>query len=251
MQPAFSTPIAQPHIPAWGELSKNSRLGFTSNNPALYLGHNVCNSTTALGLQSSLLLNRVRSFCSGEQYDSDLGLYYLRARYYNPNTGRFLSRDPLDGELRDPKSLHKYLYVGGDPVDMVDPTGKGEIVDTALFYGWIAVRATPVLVAWVGEEVTLAAIPYIATGANMGAAIASAAAAVAVFLDDAAATEFGQGLLKFYACGQLTTMFSDLLFDLDNANLPPETKKMLETQADRALMEACGVAVGMATGGKG
>jgi RHS repeat-associated protein len=30
----------------------------------------------------------------GEQYDSDLGLYYLRARYYNPSTGRFLSRDP-------------------------------------------------------------------------------------------------------------------------------------------------------------
>ena len=33
----------------------------------------------------------------GEQYDSDLGLYYLRARYYNPNTGRFMSRDPEDG----------------------------------------------------------------------------------------------------------------------------------------------------------
>ena len=34
------------------------------------------------------------SFYRGEQYDSDLGLYYLRARYYNPVTGRFLSRDP-------------------------------------------------------------------------------------------------------------------------------------------------------------
>jgi RHS repeat-associated protein len=34
------------------------------------------------------------SFYRGEQYDSDLGLYYLRARYYNPNTGRFMSRDP-------------------------------------------------------------------------------------------------------------------------------------------------------------
>ena len=33
----------------------------------------------------------------GEQYDSDLGLYYLRARYYNPQTGRFLSRDPEEG----------------------------------------------------------------------------------------------------------------------------------------------------------
>src|ERR1700692_4811433 len=34
----------------------------------------------------------------GEQYDSDLGFYYLRARYYNPLTGRLLSADPLAGE---------------------------------------------------------------------------------------------------------------------------------------------------------
>jgi RHS repeat-associated protein len=51
----------------------------------------------------------------GEQYDSDLGLYYLRARYYNPTTGRFMSRDPLDGLDWDPRTLHKYLYVGSDP----------------------------------------------------------------------------------------------------------------------------------------
>ena len=60
----------------------------------------------------------------GEQYDSDLALYYLRARYYNPATGRFLSRDPLDGNGYDPKSLHKYLYGVGDPVNAIDPTGR-------------------------------------------------------------------------------------------------------------------------------
>jgi RHS repeat-associated protein len=59
----------------------------------------------------------------GEQYDSDLGLYYLRARYYNPNTGRFMSRDPLHGYIDKPAALHKYLYAGGDPVNGFDPTG--------------------------------------------------------------------------------------------------------------------------------
>jgi RHS repeat-associated protein len=59
----------------------------------------------------------------GEFFDSDLGLYYMRARYMNPLTGRFMSRDPEDGKFTDPKSLHKYLYAGGDPIDGFDPTG--------------------------------------------------------------------------------------------------------------------------------
>jgi RHS repeat-associated protein len=63
----------------------------------------------------------------GEQYDSDLGLYYLRARYYNPATGRFMSRDPEDGTVFDPKRLHKYLYVGGDPINWLDPRGLADI----------------------------------------------------------------------------------------------------------------------------
>ena len=62
----------------------------------------------------------------GEQYDPDLGLYYLRARYYNSLTGRFLSRDPEAGKPTDPKTLHKYLYAGGDPVNRIDPSGRDE-----------------------------------------------------------------------------------------------------------------------------
>jgi RHS repeat-associated protein len=64
------------------------------------------------------------SFYRGEQYDSDLALYYLRARYYNPQTGRFLSRDPEDGKILDPATLHKYLYAGGDPINRWDSTGR-------------------------------------------------------------------------------------------------------------------------------
>ena len=47
------------------------------------------------------------SFYRGEQYDSDLGLYYLRARYYNPVTGRFMSRDP--GKSRKPDATRNDL----------------------------------------------------------------------------------------------------------------------------------------------
>jgi RHS repeat-associated protein len=72
----------------------------------------------------------------GEQYDPDLALYYLRARYYNPGTGRFLSRDPEDGQFWDPKTLHKYLYTGGDPVNRVDPRGR-ELFEVELEDTWI------------------------------------------------------------------------------------------------------------------
>ena len=54
----------------------------------------------------------------------DLGLYYLRARYYDTMTGRFMSRDPEDGIPTDPGTLHKYIYAGGDPVNLIDPTGR-------------------------------------------------------------------------------------------------------------------------------
>jgi RHS repeat-associated protein len=89
-------------------------------------------------------VSRSRSVYRGEQYDSDLALYYLRARYYNPATGRFMSRDPEDGNAIDPASLHKYLYAGGDPVNAKDPTGRASMLETA----WIYVkRILPVVTA--------------------------------------------------------------------------------------------------------
>jgi RHS repeat-associated protein len=89
----------------------------------------------------------------GEQFDPDLSLYYLRARYYNAATGRFLSRDPEDGKAIDPKTLHKYLYVGGDPVNWIDPTGR-DMFETGLVLDKIAV-ATTWSVARLGVEVAL------------------------------------------------------------------------------------------------
>ena len=71
------------------------------------------------------------SFYRGEQFDADLGLYYLRARYYNPQTGRFLSRDPEAGKPVAPSTLHKYLYAGGDPINKIDPRGREELLEYA------------------------------------------------------------------------------------------------------------------------
>lgn len=66
---------------------------------------------------------------SGEQTDAT-GLQYLRARYYNPSSGRFNRLDPFAGNLLDPQSLHKYLYTHADPVNNIDPTGEFSLVGT-------------------------------------------------------------------------------------------------------------------------
>jgi RHS repeat-associated protein len=63
----------------------------------------------------------------GEQYDSTLGMYNLRARYYNPSNGRFNQRDAFQGENEDPQSLHKYLYAECDPLNNTDPSGNSTL----------------------------------------------------------------------------------------------------------------------------
>ena len=47
---------------------------------------------------------------AGEQFDEDLGQYYLRARYYDAGVGRFTRRDTYEGNVYQPLTLHKYLY---------------------------------------------------------------------------------------------------------------------------------------------
>ena len=67
----------------------------------------------------------------GEQFDETTGLYYLRARYMDTATGRFISQDSYQGSIYDPVSLHKYLYANSNPITYTDPSGNSVIA-------WIA-----------------------------------------------------------------------------------------------------------------
>jgi RHS repeat-associated protein len=51
------------------------------------------------------------------------GLYYMRARYYNPQIKRFINQDVLLGNISEGQSLNRFAYVNGQPVDKVDPFG--------------------------------------------------------------------------------------------------------------------------------
>jgi RHS repeat-associated protein len=60
----------------------------------------------------------------GEQVDTNLGMQYLRARYYNQNQGRFASVDPFEGVLEQPMTRHRYIYGNDNPVTYLDPGGE-------------------------------------------------------------------------------------------------------------------------------
>lgn len=59
----------------------------------------------------------------GEYYDKETEEVYLRARYYQPSVGRFITRDTYTGESNEPLSLHLYTYCANDGVNMVDSSG--------------------------------------------------------------------------------------------------------------------------------
>ena len=65
-------------------------------------------------------LNQPFAF-TGREFDSESGLYFYRARYYDPKQGRFLTKDPIGFAGGD---VNLYRYVQNNPVNFIDPSGE-------------------------------------------------------------------------------------------------------------------------------
>jgi RHS repeat-associated protein len=63
---------------------------------------------------------------TGREYDEETGLYFYRARYYDPRLGRFLNVDPIGFDGGD---VNLYGYVGNNPVNWIDPWGFYSVDD--------------------------------------------------------------------------------------------------------------------------
>lgn len=102
---AAGTVVARWTYDAWGRPTEYNAAGTqvatgTAGNPFLYAGY---------------------------FFDTATGLYYLRARYYDPATGRFLSMDPEPGRMTDRLSQNPYIYCQNDPVNLADPSGRAAV----------------------------------------------------------------------------------------------------------------------------
>lgn len=72
----------------------------------------------------------------GVEQETD-SCYYIRARYYDASTRRFLSKDPLFGDGFEPQSLNRYVYSLNNPLQIFDPTGLTGNKDNDGFYNRI------------------------------------------------------------------------------------------------------------------
>ncbi len=79
---------------------------------------------TAFGeLQNETGTTENKYLYTGQQFDKSTGLYDLRARFYSPNVGRFLSQDTYAVNYGNPIELNRYGYAGDNPINFSDPSG--------------------------------------------------------------------------------------------------------------------------------
>jgi len=119
------------------------------------------------------------SFLYNGQYgvttDAD-GLYYMRARYYNPDIKRFINRDILEGSPANTQSLNRYSYVQGNPVSQTDPFGLSpEGGDNGDSSGLGHTILDVLGIFWDGADV-INAVWYAMEGNYMMAAVSAASA---------------------------------------------------------------------------
>ena len=111
----------------------------------------------------------------GYYYDTETGLYYLKSRYYDPQTGRFISMDDIS--YLDPETIggaNLYTYCLNNPVKYVDPSGhKLSDVDMWLLGGTLLLMApvATVMTCGAASGTIAGAIFVIAKGALIGGAI--------------------------------------------------------------------------------
>ena len=80
---------------------------------------------------------------AGEQKDAETGLINLRARYYEPSLGRFISRDSVGGRPGFPQTFNRFAYALNNPIRHLDPSGYSTTVEGTGNPGQAAERDNP------------------------------------------------------------------------------------------------------------
>jgi RHS repeat-associated protein len=158
---------------------------------------------------------------TAREKDPETGLYYYRARYYDPRAGRFISKDPIGFAGGD---ANLFRYVKNNPLNFVDP--EGEVMPTVIaggvFGGALIGGAAGAIVGaaseWVNHngDVT-AALQGALTGAAMGAVTGAVAGGLAAAgmpslaisqAEYTGASLFGTGFMQGLLSGEVAAVSS-------------------------------------------
>jgi len=180
---------------------------------------------------------------TGEQTDDESNLIYLRARYYDSQTGRFLSRDPFAGLARRSQSLNKYPYAQNNPVRYVDPNGEAiltTIVGAGLVGGAVVAYLShpePANAPGPNDPVYSSAPFRPVVHAAKAVALSKLFEPVTNFIGDSGhATSLKEGFLKWvsHQCGA-SCLFSGSLVGANLAVIEESTSKPVGDWLDRLL----------------
>ena len=92
--------------------------------------------------------NLTRYTYTGREFDSDAGLYYYRARWYDPKVGRFISEDPIGLA----GGINQFAYVGNNPQNGIDPSGLYDI-DVHYYLTYYLARMTGCFGDWEARQI--------------------------------------------------------------------------------------------------
>ena len=144
----------------------------------------------------------------GYYYEADLELYYLKTRFYNPETGRFISQDNLQYLQPDViNGLNLFAYCGNNPIMGIDPDGNAWWNPKSWNWraiGKVAVGVAIIAGAAIASAATGGAASVILAGAAIGAAAGGAGAAVSTAVSGGDFDDFANSFLMGTATGAVS-----------------------------------------------
>jgi RHS repeat-associated protein len=106
----------------------------------------------------------------GYRYDTEIGMYYLQSRYYNPEWGRFINADSLGGKVGELLSHNMFAYSLNNPVNMEDESGNFPTLNQ--IFGFVVGNASQLLEIAGGAGMILGGLTAVASGNVLVGAVA-------------------------------------------------------------------------------
>ena len=104
---------------------------------------------------------------NGEEYNPVTGLQYLRARYYDVNSGRFGTEDSILGQISKPATMNRYAYAVNSPIMHTDPSGHWPDIIGGIKKGFnTVVNTVSAGATWVNKNVVQPVVNTVKAGAT-------------------------------------------------------------------------------------